>query len=121
MRYHLWFAPPSRRGPHGVRDSGAVTGAARPVPYFAKAVRAAAPRGIHKGPSPPFHRTGGSLDRVYLATGPFPHSVPTLSQFFAFVKGLPASAAVLCKFRDSSCFAKIHLNIFMIFLDLCKI
>ena len=33
MRYHLWTVLSSRAGPYGVLDSGAVTGAARPVPY----------------------------------------------------------------------------------------
>ena len=36
MRYHLWTVLSSRAGPYGVLDSGAVTGAARPVPYCAK-------------------------------------------------------------------------------------
>ena len=35
MRYHLWYAFTSRQKPWGVRDSNAVTGAHRPVPYWA--------------------------------------------------------------------------------------
>ena len=95
MRYHLWFVPFSQKGPHGVLDSCAVTGANRPVPYCASAVRAAAPRCIHKASSPPFHLPGGSLHRNCSATIPFPHIVPTLAQIRTFVNRFPLGKDLL--------------------------
>ena len=59
MRYHLWFARPSRDGPWGVRDSLAVTGETRPVPYprqrrFGRLLQGV----ISQSALSPFHRPG---------------------------------------------------------------
>ena len=63
MRYHLWTVLSSRARPDGVLDSGAVTGAARPVP------------------------SGGSLGSGGSATGPLHCNVCNIAHAVFFVKG----------------------------------
>ena len=80
MRYHLWTVLSSRAGPYGVLDSGAVTGAARPVPYCAHHQRfGRLLQGVFTaGSSPPLHQTEGSLRRLPAATVPFRRSMQYL-------------------------------------------
>ena len=87
MRYHLWFAPVSRPAPHGVRDSGAVTGAPGLSPTGVKRVQAAAPRCIHRPALSPSHLSRGlsaqghiRLLFLLLAVGKLYHSFSPLSR-----------------------------------------
>ena len=65
MRYHLWFASFSRKGPHGVHDSRMVTDASGLSPTASWTVRAAAPRGIHKAVLSPVAPTRGFSEQEH--------------------------------------------------------
>ena len=59
LRYHLWFAPASRLRPYGVRDSLAVTGETRPVPYPRQLRFGRLLQGVSsQGALSPFHHPG---------------------------------------------------------------
>ena len=90
MRYHLWFARSSRKGPLGVRDSNAVTGATRPVPYCACLRFGRLLQGVFTANflSPVAPKPGVLWAGLYTATSPFLRSGFTLAQFFSFVNGL---------------------------------
>ena len=87
MRYHLWTVLSSRAGPYGVLDSGAVTGAARPVPYCGLSGSGGCSEADSRSAPLPLSPSGGSLGSGGSATGPLHCNVCNIAHAVFFVKG----------------------------------
>ena len=87
MRYHLWTVLSSRAGPYGVLDSGAVTGAARPVPYCGLSGSGGCSEAYSRSAPLPLSPSGGSLGSGGSATGPLHCNVCNIAHAVFFVKG----------------------------------
>ena len=87
MWYHLWTVLSSRAGPYGVLDSGAVTGAARPVPYCGLSGSGGCSEAYSRSAPLPLSPSGGSLGSGGSATGPLHCNVCNIAHAVFFVKG----------------------------------